>query len=230
MTLNSSDERPPLSTLQRATDGRLKTRLRFTPMEWPGLLLGSVLVIAFIVQLASGGPLRWAVSARALSQGQFETLLTHMFAHGGFGHLLMNLSALLALGPILVSRLGLSPLGWLRYFGFFLIAGLVGGLTYLTVHPTGAMPMLGASGAICGLWGAAARIGPEAELVPLRSSHTLRVVREFVIVNSILFTLVFLLVLATRGQGGLAWEAHLGGFLFGLFTVPFLKPGQTPRP
>ena len=142
----------------------------------------------------------------------------------------MNLSALFALSPILVSSLGLSPRGWLRYFGFFLIAGLVGGLAYLAIHPTGTVPMLGASGAICGLWGAAARIGPEAEILPLRSRHTLRAMREFVIANAILFTLVFLLVLATRSQGGLAWEAHLGGFLFGLLTVPFLKPRSAPQP
>lgn len=230
MTPDSSDRLEIPSTLQRATDGRLKAPLRVTPMEWPGLLLSGVLVIAFIAQLASGDPLRWAVSAQTLSQGRFETLLTHMFAHGGLSHLLMNLSALFALSPILVSRLGLSPRGWLRYFVFFVLSGLIGGLTYLAIHPMGAVPMLGASGAICGLWGAIARIGPDAELLPLRSRHTMRVVRDFIVANAILFALVFLLVLITRGQGGLAWEAHLGGFLFGLFGVPFLKPRSAPLP
>lgn len=230
MTSDPADDLVVSSTLQRATDGRLKAPLRVAPMEWPGLLLGGVLVVAFVAQLAAGDPLRWAVSAQALSQGRLETLLTHMFTHGGVGHLLMNLSALFALSPILVSRLGLSPRGWLRYFGFFLIAGLVGGLAYLAIHPLGGVPMLGASGAICGLWGATARIGLDAELLPLRSRHTLRVVRDFVVANVILFALVFLLVFIAKGQGGLAWEAHLGGFLFGLLTAPFPKPRSAPQP
>lgn len=230
MTPGASDERPaPLSTLQRAVDGRLKARIPVTPLEWPGLLLGGLLAAAFVAQLASGAPSRWAISAQALSQGRFETLLTHMFAHGGLGHLLMNLSALFALSPSLVFRLGLSPLGWLRYLGFFLVSGLAGGLAYLAVHPTGALPMLGASGAICGLWGAVARIGSEAELLPLRSRHMLLAVREFVIANAILFAIVLLLGRISGGQGGLAWEAHLGGFLFGLLAIPLLKPGLAPR-
>jgi membrane associated rhomboid family serine protease len=198
------------------------------PMEQPGLVLGGVLVIAFVVQLASGDPLHGAVSAQALSQGRFETLLTHMFAHGGVSHLLMNVSALFALSPLLISRLGLSLQGWLLYLVFFLASGLVGGLFYLAIHPTGVVPMLGASGAVSGLWGAAARIGSEAELRPLRSRHVLRVVRSFAITNAVLFALVFLLVFLARGQGGLAWEAHLGGFLFGLLSIPFFKSGQTP--
>lgn len=218
------------SALQRAVDGRRKAPLGVTPLEWPGLLLGGVLAIAFILQLASGAPLQWATSAHALSQGRFETLLTHLFAHGGVTHLLMNLSALFALTPPLVARLGLSPLGWVRYLAFFLVAGLTGGLTYLAAHPTGVLPMLGASGAICGLWGAAARLGPEAELLPLRSRHTLRGVRQFAVANAVLFAIVFLLVLATGGRGGLAWEAHLGGFLFGLFAVPLFKARPAPRP
>lgn len=229
MTPDSSGQLEFRSTLQRATDGRLKAPLRVMPMEWPGLVLGGVLVIAFVVQLASGDPLHGAVSAQALSQGRFETLLTHMFAHGGVSHLLMNVSALFALSPLLISRLGLSLRGWLIYLVFFLASGLVGGLFYLAIHPTGVVPMLGASGAISGLWGAAARIGSEAELLPLRSRHVLRVVRRFAITNAVLFALVFLLALLARGQGGLAWEAHLGGFLFGLLAIPLFKSGQTPQ-
>ena len=89
--------------------------------------------------------------------------------------------------------------------------------------------MVGASGAICGLWGAAVRVDFDGGLVPLRSGQVWNHVKAFAKANIILFLILFALVRLSGGVGGLAWEAHLGGFLFGLLAVPWLAP-RTPPP
>jgi membrane associated rhomboid family serine protease len=84
--------------------------------------------------------------------------------------------------------------------------------------------MVGASGAICGLWGAAARIGADGAFVPIRSPQVWRQIKAFAVNNAVLFGIIFILVLMSGGKGGLAWEAHLGGFVFGLLAMPWLAP------
>lgn len=90
--------------------------------------------------------------------------------------------------------------------------------------------MVGSSGAIFGLWGAVARIGADGGMVPLRS----RRIRDELLLFAYLNLMMVLIVLAIirmegGGPGGVAWEAHLGGFLFGLLAMPWLAP-RTPPP
>jgi membrane associated rhomboid family serine protease len=175
---------------------------------------------------SAGGvtPATWGLSAEALAEGRWYTLLSHMVTHGGLTHLLLNCSFLLSVTPVVMSRFGLGPSGWLRFAILFLVSGLLGAAFFLALHPDGAVPMVGASGAICGLWGAAARIGPDGGIVPLRSGPVWIQLKAFAKMNVIVFGLIFLLMWMVGGQGGLAWEAHLGGFLFGLFALPLLAP------
>lgn len=84
--------------------------------------------------------------------------------------------------------------------------------------------MVGASGAICGLWGAAARHAPDGGVAPLRSAQVRGNIVLFTQMNVVLFLILFALVRLTDGVGGLAWEAHLGGFLFGLLLGPWFAP------
>lgn len=235
----TEDSVPVGTALQRASDGRLGPGADLSkPATWralgreygaPGLVLFGLLAIAFMVQWSQGGPQAWGLSGQALRDGRWTTLLSHMFAHAGLGHFLMNISALLALSPVVLVRLGAGPASWLRYATLFLFAGWAGAALYLALHPFGAVPMVGASGAICGLWGAAARVDFDGGLVPLRSRQVWNHLKAFAKANIILFLILFALVWLSGGVGGLAWEAHLGGFLFGLFAMPLIS-GLRPEP
>lgn len=192
-------------------------------MAPPTAVMILIQVAVFVAQMFTGGPDRWAMSAQRLAAGGYDTLLTHMFSHAGFLHIFMNLTALATFSAVVVPWLGQGPGRWLRYYGLFLLSGLAGALMFLAIHPTGTTPMLGASGAICGVWGAAVRLPPYGgALLPIRNPLVFARIRQFAISNAVIFAIIFGLVLLAGGQGGLAWEAHLGGFLFGLLAVPLI--------
>lgn len=228
-----TDDTPPGSALTRATDGRVGHSAVWEPLAWQeefgdegatGVWPAAVLILAFIAQWFAGGPGPWGLSAEALSQGRWFTFGTHMFVHGGLMHLWMNLGGVMALTPPVLIAFGGDRRGWGRYLGLFAASGLLGAALFLALHPTGAVPMVGASGALCGLWGALSRLGPDGGIVPIRSGPVWAQVKAFATTNLILFAILFVLVRVSGGVGGLAWEAHLGGFVFGLFAMPFLVP------
>ncbi len=226
------------SALQRASDGRLGVGLSFfDPKFWrdaatlhagPAYLVIGVCVVASILGVINsmrGGPYwDWGLSAQALAEGRWYALVSHMFAHAGPLHLLMNSSFLLGVTPVVMMRFGVGPSGWLRFAILFLVSGLLGAALFLYLHPAGVVPMVGASGAICGVWGVAARTGPDGGRLPFLSARVWREVWAFTQMNIILFGILFVLVRMSGGVGGLAWEAHLGGFLFGLLLGPWLAP------
>lgn len=230
------------SRLQRASDGRLGAGLSFfDPRLWreaatlqaaPAYAVIAVCILSSILgvlhMMRGGEPWDWGLSAHALAEGRWYALISHMFEHAGHWHLFLNATFLLGVTPVVMARFGVGPSGWLRYTVLFLVSGLLGGCLYLALHLGSAVPMVGASGAICGVWGAASRIGPEGEIVPIRSDQVWVQVGAFARMNLILFGLLFVVARMAGGQGGLAWEAHLGGFLFGLFAVPWLAPSAAP--
>jgi membrane associated rhomboid family serine protease len=236
---------PAPSVLHRASDGRLGVQLSISdPAFWrqaatlqaaPAYAVVAVCIAVFLYGVFTGDSTRggiqwdWGLSAAALAEGRWYTLASHMVTHAGLMHLLMNTSFLLAITPVIMARFGVGPSGWLRFGILFLISGLLGAAFYLALHLNSAVPMVGASGAICGLWGAASRIGPEGEIVPIRSGPVWIQIKAFARMNVILFAFIFFLTWVSGSVGGLAWEAHLGGFLFGLFAMPWLAP-RTPSP
>ncbi|MDP3802203.1 rhomboid family intramembrane serine protease [Brevundimonas sp.] len=230
---------PAPSALQRASDCRLGAGLLFLdPRFWrgdvslqaaaPACVVIAVCVAASILGVAhalrGGVPWDWGLSAQALAEGRWYALVSHMFAHAGGMHLFLNSTFLLGVTPVVMARFGVGPSGWLRFAILFLVSGLLGAGLYLALHFDSAVPMVGASGAICGVWGAASRLGPEGEIVPILSEPVRVQVKAFAKMNLILFAILFVLVRTSGGVGGLAWEAHLGGFLFGLFAMPWLAP------
>ncbi|MBP7704878.1 MAG: rhomboid family intramembrane serine protease [Caulobacter sp.] len=164
------------------------------------------------------------LSRHALAEGRWWTLFSAMFMHGGGFHLLMNLSALLPFGLIVGRRLGANLRGQLTFLAFYLGAGLAADLAFLLLTgPNTAV--VGASGAIFGLWGAVVRLPRDRGVWPLFSRHTARQMAAPIIAN-VLVAVLFGLG-AGMGQGevaGIAWQAHLGGFLFGLLTIGFIVP------
>ncbi|WP_254293223.1 rhomboid family intramembrane serine protease [Sphingomonas tagetis] len=200
----------------------------------PGAVLGASCVLAFIWSLFAdhvATRAEWGLSAAALSQGRFETVFLHMFAHGGVMHLMMNMIALAAIGATLTSRLGVFPLNWLRLWLVFALSALAGAALFLALHPTGAVPMVGASGGLYGLIGLLIRLPADGEpLLAVWSRDIRRVAWDLVKQNAFLFALLALMSWSSGNTGGLAWEAHLGGFLFGMFLGPKFLPRASMPP
>lgn len=197
-------------------------------MQLPAAVLGAACVVAwvwFIFKKGSAGMVDWGVSGLALSQGRFDTIVLHMFAHGGLTHLIMNMSVLAAIGGPLSARLGSAPHNWLRFLLLYFLSGLAGAALYVAIHPAGTVPMVGASGALYGLFGLTVRApATSAGVLSVKSMKIRRVSWDLVKQNAFLFALLWALAWASGTAGGLAWESHLGGFLFGLLAGPKLLP------
>ena len=228
------------SALTRATDGRSGSTF-LDPRAWRDAItlqaapawavIGFCItasVLGVLNAMRGGVPWDWGLSAQALAEGRWYALVAHMFAHAGPWHLYLNATFLLGVTPVVMARFGLGPSGWLRFAILFLVSGLLGAALYLALHPAGVVPMVGASGAICGLWGAATRFDPEDGMAALTSARVRDQVMAFAKMNVILFLILFALVWLSGGVGGLAWEAHLGGFLFGLLVGPRLASRTVP--
>lgn len=222
-----ADAAPPLTAVQRASDGRFGRvnlwREAAGEAGGPSLLITAILVAAFFTEFASGGPAAWGLSAAAISEGRWWTLGSHMLAHAGAAHIWLNVSGLLSLGPYVSFNIGKGAWRWTATGALFIVSGLVGALAYLAINPADSIPMVGASGAICGLWGAAARFDLDGSIAPLRSRRVWEQLRSFVITNAVLFGILFAITRLAGTSGGLAWESHLGGFLFGLLISPHLR-------
>lgn len=205
-------------------------KLLFSPAGLPGLALLVVFGLVLAVQTYVAGPEVWVLSGHALlAHGGWHAPVAHMFAHAGPVHLLLNATALLPLTALVMVRLGPGPDGWRRFALLYLGAGLAGAALFLAFNPTGPA-LIGSSGAIFGLWGAVSRIRADGGFAPLRSRQVGDEVFYFALLNALLYGIVFALVrLGDAGVGGMAWEAHLGGFLFGLLFMPWLAP-RTPPP
>jgi membrane associated rhomboid family serine protease len=149
-------------------------------------------------------------------------LLTSMFLHGGWMHLIGNMWYLSLFGDNVEDRLGR-----VRYLGFYLLAGLTGGLLHYAFNRGSEVPTVGASGAIAGVLGAYAVAFPRARvltLVPLFPFFQLMALPALVVLG-LRFQFQFVtgaLSLAWSASGGVAWWGHIGGFLFGVLAMALL--------
>lgn len=216
------------------SEGREDREDIFGPTQWPvpwhahvpAILLAAAMTAAWLIAFPSG-MMSWGLSGAALARGHFEGIALHMVAHGGLVHIVMNVIVLVAISGAIVARLGDPPASWARYAALFVLSALAGAGLYLLIHPQGEVPMLGASGAIYGLVGLLLRMPPEGEApMPLRSARMRRAAVQLVKENLLLIVMLTLPALLSGRGGGLAWEAHLGGILFGLFAGPRFLPRQ----
>jgi membrane associated rhomboid family serine protease len=197
-------------------------------LAWPNIVVTvAILAVAAwqVWRMLHGDPdigIAWGgLSAAALAEGRWWTPFTSMFMHAGLAHLIFNLIALSQLGPIVALRFGRDGRALVTYLAFYLLCGLIGDAVYLAIHPASAVPMIGASGAIFGLWGASARLGPNGSLVPIFSRQVWRQTQGAIVSNLVIMAIVLLpaLMSGQLSMGGIAWEAHLGGYLAGLLLV-----------
>jgi membrane associated rhomboid family serine protease len=160
---------------------------------------------------------------RALTQlapGSVLHLLTAMFMHGGFLHLLGNMWFLWVFGNTVE-----SDTGAVRFLLFYLLTGIIATLAHTLSDPLSRMPLVGASGAISGVLGAYLVKHPGASirtLIPLWIFSTVIEVPAFVFLL-IWVGIQFLSESATRGHhgGGVAYLAHIGGFVAGAALIFF---------
>jgi membrane associated rhomboid family serine protease len=146
-------------------------------------------------------------------------LITSMFLHGGWVHIIGNMWVLIIFGDNVEDRMGSLP-----YLLFYLICGIVSGLTQAFITPTSQVPSIGASGAIAGVLAAYVVFFPGARVVTL---VPLFVLGWFVNIPALVFVAIWFLiqffsgVLALGGaaSGGVAYWAHVGGFICGLLLV-----------
>jgi membrane associated rhomboid family serine protease len=147
------------------------------------------------------------------------TLVTSLFLHGGFVHLFGNLIYLWVFGDAIE-----GALGHVRFFFFYIACGAVGSLAHTVVFPNSLIPSIGASGSIAGLLGACLVLRPHARIVTLFPLVVYWAMAEIpaIVFLPVWFGMQFFngflsLEAARRTQevAGVAWWAHVGGFVFG---------------
>jgi membrane associated rhomboid family serine protease len=148
------------------------------------------------------------------------TLLTSMFLHGGLMHLVGNMLFLWVLGDNVE-----DALGHLRFVVFYLLSGIAAALSHAGAEPGSTIPMIGASGAISGVIGAYLMLHPHARIKTL----VFRVIVELpaFVVLGLWIAFQFLNVyLSGAAGGGIAWWAHIGGFVAGaILVIPMRQRG-----
>jgi membrane associated rhomboid family serine protease len=185
-------------------------------------------LVAFLLELLAAGDrgavLAWTFVPRTLLVDPATALVTigsSMFLHAGWGHLLGNLLFLWIFGPSVEEALG--PRRFLALYGG---AGVVAALAQAAVAPLSLVPMLGASGAIGGVLAAYVSLHPLRRILALAFVFLAEVPAVFFVLvwfASNLLQGVGSLGLSLSG-GGVAWWAHIGGFLGGLVLVRLLFP------
>jgi membrane associated rhomboid family serine protease len=149
------------------------------------------------------------------------TVVTSMFLHGGWGHLIGNMLYLWIFGNNIE-----DSMGHLRFSLFYLICGAAAVLAQALPSPDSEIPMVGASGAISGVLGAYLLLHPHARvlvLIPL--GFIIQTIQlRAVWVLGLWFAMQLLSsALTASGEGGVAFGAHIGGFIAGMALIPFFK-------
>jgi membrane associated rhomboid family serine protease len=164
----------------------------------------------------------------AAPQSAWVTIFSSMFLHGGWFHILSNMWILFIFGDNVEDRMGSG-----RYLVFYLLSGIAAALTQAFFLPNSSSPMVGASGAIAGVLGAYMLLFPRARILSLVPIFFIFTLIEIPAVVFLLFWFASqlfsgFLSLGGASGSGVAWWAHIGGFVFGLLGVfLFARRGRT---
>jgi len=177
--------------------------LGMTPGELEAFIFANGLIPA---QLLGNPPAEWM------------TIFTSMFRHGGWFHIISNMWVLYIFGDNIEARMGAMV-----YFVFYLLSGVAAAFLQTVVDPASQVPMIGASGAVAGVLGAYLVLYPRsriASLVPIFFIFTIVELPAFVFLVFWFISQLYSGLFALQGSaGGIAWWAHVGGFLFGIFIA-----------
>jgi membrane associated rhomboid family serine protease len=194
------------------------------------IIVGNVLV--FLWQLLQGPrleealflfgivPVRYShpeIASQFTSLQQVLPFFTSMFLHGGFLHILGNMWFLYIFGDNIEDRLG-----HIRYLIFYLLCGVVAGLVHLLTNWNSKIPTIGASGAISGVMGAYLILYPHARiltLIPIFFFFQFFELPAFIFLGYWFLIQLLSAGLSPGNIGGIAFWAHIGGFVIGLSAV-----------
>jgi len=185
----------------------------------------------FLVELSGGEPfiLQWAfVPSRFLANpvGDLLTLFTSMFMHGGWVHLGGNMLYLWIFGDNVEDRLGHG-----KYLVFYLLCGLAATFAQLAFSLGSNIPNLGASGAIAGVLGAYLVMFPQGRVRVLQGQRVIPM--PALIVIGFWFVLQLFSGIGSIANiadtGGVAYMAHIGGFIAGFVLTYLLRGNTAPR-
>jgi len=188
--------------------------------------------LMFVLELAGGETFvkNWSLVPADIAAGRhWITILTAMFMHGSWSHIIGNMIFLWAFGPEVEDLMGRG-----RYLVFYLLGGVVAALAQVAVAPDSTVPNLGASGAIAAVMGAFLVTFPQDRI------RSLLVIFVFVRVAYVpaalligVWGLIQFLSLGAIAQqpsgGGVAYAAHVGGFIFGTVAARLFSRGGTPE-
>lgn len=213
-----------------------------------GALIGAHLLLTALPEQWNS----WTTLALAFVPGRYDgyaseipggtvacvtSFLTYAFVHADWFHLTINSAWLLAFGGAVAARLGGT-----RFLLFSAVCTVAGAAAFLVVNPGLLAPMVGASGAVAGLMGGTMRflfsaldsdglrgLREDPQLVPLMPLGRAMVDPRVLLVTGAFVVVNFLAVLGLGGvvAGGIAWEAHLGGYFAGFLSIGFFE--RTPR-
>lgn len=208
-----------------------------TPLFTIGFMVACVLVFLYQVMLGSRGGEAFVYQYGAIpavvfgyaelpvelgAVSPYGSLVTSMFLHGGWMHLIGNMLYLWIFGNNIEDVMGHG-----RFIVFYGLCGVIAALSHAVIDPASPVPMVGASGAISGILGAYMLLYPRAQvlvLIPLGFFSQLIHVPS-VIVLGLWFVMQVLsggMSLGSEG-GGVAFFAHIGGFLAGMLLIGFFK-------
>jgi membrane associated rhomboid family serine protease len=187
-------------------------------------------IVVFGMEIVHGEPfvMQWAaIPAQILSGGRWITILTAMFMHASWSHIIGNMIFLWAFGPQVE-----DAMGRVQYLVFYLLGGFVAMLAQVLADPHSTVPNLGASGAIAAVMGAFLVMYPRDQI------KSILVIFIFVKVTFIPACLLigfwFLTQLIDAGRvaqsqtGGVAYLAHVGGFIFGVVIARLFQRRIAP--
>ncbi len=196
------------------------------PVVTAGIILANFCVFYLEIKGGDAFVLKWAaIPANVIAGHHWITILTAMFLHGSWSHILGNMVFLWAFGPEIEDAM--NPF---RYLAFYLVGGVVAMLAQIVASPSSTVPCLGASGAIAAVMGAFLVTYPRDQIRALLVIFVF--VRVTLIPAALLIGFWFLTQLINAGSvatvqtGGVAYLAHVGGFVFGAATVRLFEDPQ----
>lgn len=151
------------------------------------------------------------------------TVITSMFMHGGWMHLIGNMLFLWVLGDNIEDAMGH---GW--FIIFYLLCGIAAALTHAAMNPASSTPMIGASGAISGVIGAYLILHPKVKILTLAFRFFIHI-PAYILLGIWIGMQVFNVYMASdTGGGGVAWWAHIGGLIAGCILIAPMRHRSVP--
>ena len=155
----------------------------------------------------------------------FRPFFTNMFLHGGWGHLIANMWILFIFGDNVEDRMGK-----VRYFLFYILCGLIASFTHFVLHRNSPIPAIGASGAISGVMAAYMVMFPKSTII---SFIPIFIIPFFLPIPAIIYIGIWFVgqllsgttsLMLSNTATGIAFWAHIGGFIGGLMLYRFFDP------